>query len=461
MSILGTYMVPHPPLIIPEVGEGKERGVAEITTAFHHVAERISEQKPETIIVISPHQIMYRDYFHISPGKRAKGDFWDYGAEGITISADYDREFIANLEKLAIARDFPAGTEGEQTKRLDHGTMIPLYFINKYYRDYQVVRIGLSGLSLTEHYTLGQIIKETVQVLEKDVVIIASGDLSHRLKDSGPYGYNPAGPKYDQQIMEVMGSADFEKLFDFSETFLDEAGECGHRAFTIMAGTLDRTAVSSDALAYQGPFGVGYGICTYKPLEKDLSRNFKEQYLAKEKLWLDEHRTREDIYVKLARQAIELYVTTGQQLTLPEDLPSEFYETTAGTFVSLKKDGRLRGCIGTLQATKENLGEEIIENALSASTRDPRFDGVSEDELDKLIISVDVLGPMEAITSEADLDVKKYGVVVTSGYKRGLLLPNLEGIDTIAAQIKIAKNKASITEDEEYSLERFEVVRHE
>lgn len=125
-----------------------------------------------------------------------------------------------------------------------------------------------------------------------------------------------------------------------------------------------------------------------------------------------------------------------------------------------KEEGRLRGCIGTIQAVQPSVAEEIIENAVSASVRDPRFDPIEPEELDKLVISVDVLGDTQEIDSAGELDVNRYGVIVTKGYKRGLLLPNLDGVDTVREQIQIAKRKAGIGENEPVKLERFEVVRH-
>lgn len=168
----------------------------------------------------------------------------------------------------------------------------------------------------------------------------------------------------------------------------------------------------------------------------------------------------EDAYVQLARRTIEEYIRRQHITPVPQGLPQEMYAGRAGVFVSIKKNGSLRGCIGTIQAVQGSIAEEIIHNAVSASTEDPRFPPVTADELDKLTISVDVLGEMEPIASPLELDVKRYGVVVTKGYKRGLLLPNLEGVDTIAEQIAIAKQKAGIGIMEEAQLQRFEVVRH-
>ena len=134
--------------------------------------------------------------------------------------------------------------------------------------------------------------------------------------------------------------------------------------------------------------------------------------------------------------------------------------TRAGAFVSIHKHGRLRGCIGTIYPTTENVALEIIRNAISASTQDPRFDPITADELKWLEINVDVLGEPERIASMDELDVKRYGVIVSYGQKRGLLLPDLDGVYTPEQQVSIAMQKGGIREDEPYSLERFEVVRH-
>lgn len=458
--ISGAFMVPHPPLIIPEIGRGEEQKIQNTIEAYHEVGRKIGQLRPQTIILLSPHQVMYADYFHISPGKWAEGDFGQFGAGRVKFKVSYDSDFTENLCALADAAGLPAGTLGERDRQLDHGTMVPLYFVNKYWKEYCLVRVGLSGLSLTAHYELGQLIRKTVEILDKNVVIIASGDLSHRLKEDGPYGYRKEGPEYDRRIMEVMGRGDFGELLEFPEDFCEKAGECGHRSFTIMAGALDRTRVTPKQLSYEGTFGVGYGICMYITCWQDPARNFKDQYEEKERERIQRLRQQEDDYVQLARQTVEEYVRTGKKIRVPEEIPQEMRDIRAGVFVSIKKEGRLRGCIGTIQAVQPSIAEEIIENAISAASRDPRFSAIEPGELDKLTISVDVLGDTEKIDSKDKLDVKRYGVVVTKGYRRGLLLPNLEGVDTVEDQIAIAKQKAGIGEQESVELERFEVVRH-
>lgn len=461
MAILSAYMVPHPPLIVPEIGKGQEQTIRHTTQTYQEATRRIGQERPDTIILFSPHQVMYTDYFHISPGKGAKGDFSRFRAGNVKMEASYDTDFVKKLCELTDHAHFPAGTYGEQDKGLDHGTMVPLYFVNQYWKNYRLVRIGLSGLPLIRHYELGQMIKETADFLGRRIVLIASGDLSHHLKEDGPYGYQKEGPEYDQRIMDVMGRGAFGELLSFSEDFCEKAGECGHRSFTIMAGALDEYEVIPEKLSYEGPFGVGYGVCCYKVTGPDPSRNFRTQYEAEQKRVLSRQRENEDCYIRLARAAIEAYVRTGKTLNVPQDLDDELFRQRAGVFVSIKEDGKLRGCIGTIQAVQSSLAEEIIANAISACAKDPRFSPVEPWELDRLAISVDVLGEKEPVNSPEQLDCKRYGVIVTKGHKRGLLLPNLEGVDTVEEQISIAKRKAGIRDEEQAGLERFEVTRHE
>ena len=133
MPILGAYMVPHPPMIVPAVGRGSERQVEATTRAYEQVAQEIAALAPDTIILTSPHATMYADYFHISPGKSAKGDFGRFNARQERYQVDYDEELTALITRLAREKGFPAGTMGERDKSLDHGTMVPLYFIREAY----------------------------------------------------------------------------------------------------------------------------------------------------------------------------------------------------------------------------------------------------------------------------------------------------------------------------------------
>ena len=227
-----------------------------------------------------------------------------------------------------------------------------------------------------------------------------------------------------------------------------------------MAGVFDGVNVDAKQLVHEDVTGVGYGICTFKPLSEDANRHFLDQTLRSKESEMNAKRENEDDYVKLARASLEYYVKNHRPMATPQDLPEEITGRRAGAFVSVHKNGQLRGCIGTIMATRDNLAEEIINNAISACSKDPRFNPITEDELKWLEISVDVLGDPEPIESKDELDVRRYGVIVESGYKRGLLLPDLDGVDTVEEQIDIARQKGGIKTTDKIQLYRFEVVRH-
>lgn len=446
MGILAGYVVPHPPLAVHEVGRGDEEAIRDTLDSYRKVAEDIAKLRPDTIVITSPHTVMYRDYFHISPGTSAAGDFGAFRAPQVSMEVRYDTELASEIEHRCYLQGFPAGSEGERDGgRLDHGVMVPLYFINQCYRDYRLVRIGLSGLSLEAHGHFGRMIRAAVESLGRRTVFVASGDLSHCQKEDGPYGYKPEGPKYDSLLMKTLEEGDLTKLFDFDEGLLDAAQECGHRSFCIMAGAFAGQKVDITTLSHEATFGVGYGFGIVRPV----------------KTYEEIRQKSSDPYVALARYTIESYIRDRRIPDVPESVPEEMREKRAGTFVSIHENGMLRGCIGTISACRECIAEEIIDNAISASTRDPRFMAIEEEELPYLDISVDVLGDTEDIAGEAELDPQRYGVIVTKGARRGLLLPNLDGVNTVEEQIAIAKQKAGIGPSESVSLQRFEVVRHE
>lgn len=461
MPIAGAFIVPHPPLIVPAVGRGEEEKIRRTVDAYQQIGRQIAALSPETVVVISPHSVLYGNYIHISPGGWARGDFGQFRAPEVAVRKAYDTELVEKLCEEAARAGIPAGTRGERNPSLDHGVLVPLTFIEPYLSDYRLVRLSISGLPLLTHYCFGECIARAVQALDRRVVLVASGDLSHRLREDGPYGYAPEGPEFDRRATEAMASGDFLSLMRLDADFCEQAGECGLRSFIEMAGALDGRAVKPELLSYEGPFGVGYAVCRFEIGGEDGTRHFGDRFEQEQRRSLNDRRENEDAYVRLARESLETFVTGQRTLPRPPDLPEELTGRRAGVFVSLKKDGRLRGCIGTIGPVTGCVADEIIRNAVSAGTEDPRFDPVEADELESLVYSVDVLGEPEPVEPDhPQLDPKRYGVIVTSGRRRGLLLPDLEGVDTPTQQIAIALQKAGIAKTERFALERFEVVRH-
>lgn len=460
MSILAAVAVPHPPLIFEEVGQGREKEISKTVEAYKEAMRFVASFKPDTIIITSPHTELYADYFHVSDGKGADGNFTRFNAPQVKIHADYDEEFVRLLSEYALKQNIPCGTLGEKDPSIDHGSLIPLRFLSETWQNYRVVRIGLSGLSWQTHYQLGKIIAEVSKKLSRRTVFIASGDLSHKLLADGPYGFVAEGPVFDEKTTKAFKSGDFGMLFDFSPAFCEKAAECGHRSFLIMAGALDGKNIQSKLLSYEGPFGVGYAVATFEPKGDDNNRRFDEKFEEKKQKEILSRREKEDALVRFARKCVETFVQNGKPLDFPNNLPDELIKNKAGVFVTLKKDGELRGCIGTIEPVRENIAREIWHNAVSACSKDPRFKPVQKDELKDIVYSVDVLTEAKPVKDKALLDPKIHGIIVQNGMRRGLLLPDLEGIDTVDEQIRIARMKAGIATFEPVDLFYFEVKRH-
>ena len=440
MPILASFAVPHPPLIVKEVGKGEEERVSLTIESYQKVADQIAELKPETIIITSPHTLCFTDYFYISSHSIMKGSFERFGAKEVSFEEEIDQELVEEIEKLSKEKNFPAGRVDKEVE-LDHGTMVPLYFIRKKLPKCKIIVIGLSGLSLNKHKELGRIIKEAINHTNRNVVFVASGDLSHKLQEYGPYGYAKEGTIYEDRILETMTKGNFNELLDYSDELLYKASECGHPSFTILSGAIENELIEATFLSHEDTTGVGYGLWTYYPKEEKKEGG-------------------EDEYVALAKETIEEYIRFGNVINPPEYSSKELLENRSGVFVSIHKFGQLRGCIGTFLPMESCIAKEIIANAIAASTRDPRFSPIEVDELKDLEINVDVLTTPETIDSTDLLDPKKYGVIVSKDTRRGLLLPDLEGVNTVEDQKKKKKRKAGILPNEEVSLQRFEVIRH-
>jgi aromatic ring-opening dioxygenase LigB subunit len=231
MAVLASFIVPHPPIILPEIGRGQVRRIQKTVDAFREVARRIEALRPDTIVLTSPHAILYADYFHISPGAGARGDFGEFGARDVSEEAQYDTEFVEELSAAAKEEGLPAGTRGERDRRLDHGTLIPLRFIHEQYRRFRLVRVGLSGLSAADHYRLGQCVRRTAEKLGRRVVFVASGDLSHKLTPNGPYGFAPRGRRFENRWRKPWRRATFCSFWSSGPTSARRPPSAGSNPF--------------------------------------------------------------------------------------------------------------------------------------------------------------------------------------------------------------------------------------
>lgn len=209
MSMLGAILTPHPPVLLPEVGRGREREISATGRAMEEAAEQVSRWKPDVLLVASPHTVLYADYFHIAPGQTAVGDMSAFGAPQVRIQAEYDVPLREEIIRRAQNAGLKAGTLGQRDPALDHGVLIPLYYLRRAGVTCPIVRLGLSGFPALAHYRLGQCIAGAVEALGRRAVFVASGDLSHKLKEDGPYGYAPEGPVFDETVVRTMASGNF------------------------------------------------------------------------------------------------------------------------------------------------------------------------------------------------------------------------------------------------------------
>ena len=259
--------------------------------------------------------------------------------------------------------------------------------------------------------------------------------------------------------MKYLEEGDFLKLLRMEPALYQPAAECALRGLWMLAGVLDARALKIKKLSYQGTTGVGYGLMSFKVTREDPRRSFVERYEMLERRAREERRAAEDDYVRLARRAVETIVRTGKLPSVPAELPEEM-AGRAGVYVTLTRDGTPRGTYGTFEPSAKSIADEITRNAAHAARNDTHVAPVTEEELDALDITVDVLSEPELVGGAEALDPKTYGIIAESRGRKGVMLPAAPGIETAEEQLRAARKKAGIPEDAEIRIWRFTSERH-
>ena len=428
--------------MVPEVGRESISGVVDSIDAMAELTRRLIDSGAESVVLISPHAPLEVDSFVAYEGPEVYGDFSRFQAPETGFTVPVDEELLAAIKRVAASENYEVSTLPGHD--LDHGTAVPLYFLLENGWQGKVVTLGYSFLSNEDHLRFGSCIKSAVDQVGRRVAFIASGDLSHRLKPQAPAGFNPDAHIFDQQVVEALRSNAPQKIVNIDFNLRKLAGECGYRSMLVAIGVSADLPLSCEVLNYEAPFGVGYLVAqlTHQPCHDKTDERAADPSA-------------------LARKAVEAFVRSGNVLD-PDETSEELLRARAPCFVCLKTlEGELRGCIGTIEPVKDSLAEEIVANAISAATTDPRFEPVTPAELSNLRYSVDVLHHPEPAAIE-ELDPRVYGVIVEdeSGSRRGLLLPDIPGIDDVQQQIEIATRKAGIPSGEPIKLSRFRVERY-
>ncbi len=402
--------------------------------------------KAEVIGLISPHagyiysgpvagavisRIKFKDTFIIiGPNHSGMGKPLSIMTEGAWKTPLGEVEIDSELGKRILASSSHL-QEDYAAHQHEHSIEVQIPFLQYFKRDIRLVPIMLAYSSLATYKEIGKELATAIKDLSKEVVIIASSDMTH-------YEPQESAQRKDNQAIEAILDLNEDELFRRVDEL--NISMCGYApTVSLISAAKELGATGAELVRYQtsgdttGDYTavVGYAgiiITAMSPL------------------------------VRLARETVETFVKEGK-IPEPEELTPEM-KHKAGVFVSIHKFDELRGCIGTFEPQQENVASEIITNAISSATRDPRFPQVAPNELKDLTYSVDVLTTPEPIESQDQLDPKKYGVIVECGLRRGLLLPDLEGVDTVDYQIDICRQKAGIMSDEPIKLYRFEVRRY-
>jgi AmmeMemoRadiSam system protein A/AmmeMemoRadiSam system protein B len=438
--------------MVPEVGGDAVVSVQASIAAMAELTRRIIESGAETVVLISPHAPLDARAFVAYHSPKLSGDFANFRAPNTRVEFVVDEELLAAITEIAGRENYEV--LDLENYQLDHGSAVPLYFLDRNGWRGRVVALGYSFLSDDDHLKFGNCIRSAAEGIGRPIAFVASGDLSHRLKPEAPAGYNTAAQRFDNEVVEAINNGSPEEIIAIDQDLRRLAGECGYRSMLVALGVSQKLPRACEVLSYEAPFGVGYLVAQLTNISA-AARNDDGAIV-----------THEDFdpaieLPALARLAIETFVQTGEEIAVPEKA-SPLLSVRAACFVSIKTHtGDLRGCIGTVEPVKQNLGEELIANAINAASRDPRFDPVSIDELADLRYSVDILTEPEPATF-ADLDPKTYGVIVSdeSETRRGLLLPDISGVETAEQQVGIAARKAGIPPETPLKLLRFRVDRY-
>ncbi len=252
MSLNFAAVTPHPPIIIPGVGNQKDlTKVADTVDAMEKIAKGFDEKEVETVIIITPHGSSSKKKFNISGA-----ECFTSSLPGALLSFDGDSELAEKLTDLKDVKKVQSGN-------LDHGASVPLYFLKEKRSDFKVVPITYSQKSRKKHFDFGKKIFELIKKEEKNIGVIASGDLSHKLTPFAPAGFSKEGKKFDEKLIQLLKKEETKKILEIDQKLIDEAAECGYRSILVLLGILSNIDYESKVLSYEGPFGVGYGVVQY------------------------------------------------------------------------------------------------------------------------------------------------------------------------------------------------------
>ena len=425
-GIVAGALCAHPPILLTQVGGLESQRVRATAQAMRDLDVLLAGHRADVAVVISPHSPSSMTSLPVRHAAHLSGNLARFRAPQVRVEAVVDTALVNALVGDAQRAGY-ALTWAEESD-LDHGVVVPLYSLPQAMANKRCVFLGVSGWPLARFFDFGAWLHQ--RLLGRSVILLASGDLSHRLTPEAPYGFRPEGPVFDRLVIDALRDREWERIEGMDPDLIEEAGECGLRPLAILLGAARAAGLSSKVLSYEGPFGVGYPVVAFT----SAAGGFDIQ--------------------DLGRRAIETYLRSRQLIDPPQPIPAALQEPSA-LFVTLRKGRELRGCVGSLRPTEPTAAHELIRYAVAAAVRDPRFEPVRLDELRHLSIKVQLLEPAETVTDIAALDPGLYGIIVRSGERQALLLPGIDEIVTPEQQLRAACEKAGIDRLAALQVERF------
>jgi AmmeMemoRadiSam system protein A len=407
--------------------------------------------RAEALVLISPHAPRRARAFGVWAGERLQGSLAQFGAAGAQVSLPNDTEMARAIVTEAKSRDL--STWMIQDQALDHGALVPLWFL---------AQAGWAGptIVLSLNYPedgglgqLGEAIAAAARACHRRIALIASGDMSHRLTPGAPCGFHPKAHQFDEAFIGLLREGEYHEIGKVDPDLRELAAEDAVDSTLVAAAAVDWRATGHKVLNYEGPFGVGYGVAIL----------FAEKFKPAEQRPAPVHNTEREgvILPGLARQSVTAALRGSSES--PPAATGQYLNAQREIFVTLReRSGELRGCAGAIPAACANLVAETWRSARLAAFHDSRFPAVEAEELPDLRFEVSVLHSMEAVSSADELDPRRYGVVVsTKDGRRGLLLPAIAEIKTSGEQVGFARKKGRIGSNEPVMLQRFQVDHFE
>ncbi len=447
-SIVFVGLMPHAPLLVRGVGGDRHAHVGRTIRAMTNVARHAVAAQPDAVVVISPCSPRRPGAFGVWETPLLHGSFEHFGSDENHIDLPLDRLFVERLAHEATARGIRLWKIGGPA--LDHGATVPLsYLISAGWKGPTVV-VGLNQPGDDQLEEFGHTIAEAANALRFRLALIASGDMSHRLTATAPSGYHADGTRFDQTFIELLRSGSLHDIGQLDPAVVAHADEDVLAPTRIALAAVDYTAPGRTVLSYEGPFGVGYGVAILA--ERQVRDPASAAIPATATPIVLSHRA--DL-PWVARCAVAAVFQNGPDAP-PFEAAGDLAQPQA-LFVTLRRvDHELRGSSGSPTPTQKDLVWQTWHDAREAAFRDSRFHALRVEELLHVRFSVSLLGPLETISSPAQLNPALYGLLVSSSAGRqGLLLPGIKSVDSPAEQLRLARHRAGVKASESVKLQRF------